>query len=94
MSVLPHGPNKEHKIYPYLLKNLVVSRVNQVWATDITYISLYGKFMYFIAIIDLYSRYIVAYGLSHSLESEFYVYILVSALKLAKPEIFNTDQGA
>jgi putative transposase len=87
-------PNKEHKIYPYLLKGLAIVRVNQVWATDITYIWVQNKFMYFIAIIDLYSRYIVAYGLSHSLEAEFYVDVLIKALTKGLPEIFNTDQGS
>jgi putative transposase len=87
-------PNKEHKIYPYLLKGLAIVRVNQVWATDITYIWVQNKFMYFIAIIDIYSRYIVAYGLSHSLEAAFYVDILIKAIKQGLPEIFNTDQGS
>ena len=86
--------NKEHKIYPYLLTNLLINKVNQVWAADITYIKIDGKFMYFIAIIDIFSRYIVEYGLSSSLEGEFYVFILGNALKKAKPEIFNTDQGS
>jgi len=87
-------PNKEHKIYPYLLKDLKISSSNQVWANDITYIRLQDRFMYFIAIVDLYSRYIVEYGISHSLEGEFYVFILKKALDKGKPEIFNTDQGA
>ena len=86
--------NKEHKIYPYLLGGLEIIEPNQVWATDITYIRLQDKFMYFIAIIDLYSRYIVGYGLSHSLEGDFYVFILNETLKKASPDIFNTDQGS
>lgn len=86
--------NKEHKIYPYLLGGLDINIVNLVWATDITYIRLGDRFMYFIAIIDVYSRYIVEYGLSASLEGEFYVYILKNALEKAIPEIFNTDQGS
>jgi putative transposase len=86
--------NKEHKIYPYLLGGLEIIEVNQVWATDITYIRLQDRFMYFIAIIDIKSRYIIEYGLSHSLESEFYVFILLQALKKGKPAIFNTDQGS
>jgi putative transposase len=81
------------QIYPYLLDNLLINQTNQVWATDITYIKLPNRFMCLIAIIDLYSRYIVAYGLSHSLDKEFYVYVLQQALKLAKPQIFNSDQG-
>ena len=86
--------NKEHKIYPYLLKDLLINKANHVWATDITYISIEGKFMYFVAIIDLYSRYIIAYELSPYLEAGFCVYALKMALKMGKPEIFNSDQGA
>lgn len=86
--------NNEHKVYPYLLTNLEINRVNQVWATDITYIKINNKFMYFMAIIDLHSRYIIAYGLSHSLEVEFCVAILEKALMCSTPEIFNTDQGS
>ena len=85
--------NKENKIYPYLLDNLELVRVNQVWATDITYIRLNDRFMYFIAIIDLYSRYIIYHGLNYNLEAEFYVDILSNALLTGTPEIFNTDQG-
>jgi putative transposase len=85
--------NKEHKVYPYLLTDLEINRTNQVWATDITYIKINNKFMYFMAIIDLHSRYIISYDLSHSLEAEFCVYILEKALVDGVPEIFNTDQG-
>lgn len=84
---------KEHKIYPYLLEGLVINKANQVWATDITYIAIEGKFMYFIAILDLYSRYIIAYELSPYLEAGFCVHTLRTALKAQKPEIFNSDQG-
>jgi putative transposase len=86
--------NKEHKIYPYLLGGLEINRVNLVWATDLTYIKIGGKFMYFMAIIDLYSRYIIAYDLSYNMEAEFCVAILAKALKAGFPEIFNTDQGS
>lgn len=87
--------NKDHKIYPYLLEGMKIIKVNQVWTTDITYIKLPDRFMYFIAIIDIYSRYIVAYGLSHSLEGEFYICILEKALQTGgRPEIFNSDQGS
>ena len=85
--------NKENRIYPYLLKDLLINKANQVWATDITYISIEGKFMYFVAIIDLYSRYIIAYELSAYLEAGFCVYALKEALKIGRPEIFNSDQG-
>ncbi len=86
--------NNEHKIYPYLLTGLEINKINQVWATDITYIKINNKFMYFMAIIDLYSRYIISYDLSHSLEAEFCVVILENALRNRSPEIFNTDQGS
>ncbi len=84
--------DKENKIYPYLLKDLEIVRINQVWTSDITYIWVAGRFMYFIAIIDLHSRYIVASGLNHSLEGDFCVFILNLALEGKKPEIFNTDR--
>lgn len=83
-----------HDIYKYLLDDLEIYRPNQVWATDITYIYIQGRFMYFTAIIDLYSRYILAYELSANLENTFCVQTLKRALKLATPEIFNTDQGS
>jgi len=83
----------EHKKYPYLLSGLEITRPNQVWATDITYIKLYARFMYVIAIIDLYSRYIVGYDISHNLEAEFCVELINNLLAISKPEIFNTDQG-
>jgi putative transposase len=86
--------DKDHKIYPYLLTDLVVNKANQVWTTDLTYISVDGKFYYFMAIIDLYSRYILAYELSPYMDAEFCVYTLQTALKKQKPEIFNSDQGS
>lgn len=85
--------NNENKIYPYLLTDLEINKKDQVWATDITYIKINGSFMYFIAIIDLYSRYIITYGLSHSLEAEFCITTLENALKMGIPIIFNSDQG-
>jgi putative transposase len=86
--------NNEHKTYPYLLSDLEINKADQVWATDITYIKINSRFMYFMAIIDLYSRYIICYDLSHSLEAEFCVAILEKALCKRTPEIFNTDQGS
>ena len=86
--------DKEHRIYPYLLNDLNIERVNQVWATDITYIKTDSYFMYFIAIIDLYSRYIISYYLSNSLEAGFCINALKFALVDASPDIFNTDQGS
>lgn len=81
-------------IYPYLLKDLAITYPNQVWVTDLTYISIQGRFMYFMAIMDLYSCYIVAYELSPNLEAVFCVDTLKRALNLAIPQIFNTDQGS
>jgi len=85
---------KEHKKYPYLLKDLNINRCNQVWASDITYIPVYGGFLYLTVIIDWYSRYILSWRLSNNMESNFCVEALEEALATgAKPEIFNTDQG-
>ena len=80
--------------YPYLLTDLAINRVDQVWASDITYIKINGGYMYFTAILDLYSRYVISYELSHSLEAEFCILILKRALQGRRPEIFNTDQGS
>lgn len=85
--------NAEHKKYPYLLKDLSLERPNQVWATDITYIRMNPGFVYFMAIIDLYSRYIVSWKLSISLDARFCIEALEEALMKGCPEIFNTDQG-
>jgi len=80
-------------IYPYLLRNLKIERVNQVWATDITYIRLAGGWLYLMVILDWFSRYIIAWQVSLSLESDFCVATLARALDLTCPEIFNSDQG-
>jgi putative transposase len=87
-------PNSEHKVYPYLLRNVPILSVNHVWSTDITYIRLRGGFIYLTAIIDLYSRYVIAWEVSNTLESGFCVSALERALRIATPEIFNTDQGS
>jgi putative transposase len=88
-------PHPEHKVYPYLLRGVSVTRQNQVWSTDITYCRLPGGFMYLTAIIDWYSRKVLAWRLSNSLESSFCVECLEEALrKHGVPEIFNSDQGA
>jgi putative transposase len=88
-------PAPEHPVYPYLLRNLTISRVNQVWATDITYIPLDRGFAYLVAIIDWFSRRVLSWRLSNTLDSSFCVEALHEALiRFDKPEIFNTDQGA
>lgn len=83
----------EHKVYPYLLRAVVIERPNQVWASDITYIPLRMGFMYLMAILDWYSRYVVAWSLSNTLETAFCLDALEQALGEARPEIFNSDQG-
>ena len=87
-------PHPQHKIYPYLLRGLNVSRPNQVWSTDITYIRLARGFAYLAAVIDWYSRKVLAWRLSNSLDSGFCVDCLEQSLRtFGYPEIFNTDQG-
>jgi len=86
--------NQEHKIYPYLLKGLEINKVNQVWSTDITYIPMQTGFMYLVAIMDWFSRYVIAWELSNSLDTIFCLNCLKQALDFARPEIFNTDQGS
>ena len=86
--------NKQHKKYPYLLRNVAITRVNQVWSTDITYIRLKGGFVYLVAVIDWYSRYVLAWRLSTTLDTGFCREALEEALaKYGNPEVFNTDQG-
>ena len=82
-----------HKIYPYLLRNLAIVRPNQVWSADITYVPMPQGFMYLTAVIDWYSRYVLAWQLSNTLEGHFCLLALEQALSQGKPEIFNTDQG-
>jgi putative transposase len=83
-----------HKIYPYLLRNLAITRVNQVWSSDLTYVPLRQGFMYLVAVIDWYSRYVLAWALSNTLEGAFCLEALQQALCLGKPEVWNTDQGS
>lgn len=86
---------KDHKIYPYLLRNLTIDRPNQVWATDITYIPMKNGFMYFTAIIDLHSRYVLNWSVSNSMDSQWCTDTLEEAIREhGKPEIINTDQGS
>ena len=87
-------PAKEHKIYPYLLRGLAITRPNQVWSTDITYIPMVKGFMYLTAVIDWYSRYVLSWTLSNTLDSAFCLEALEQALQKGTPDIFNTDQGA
>jgi len=87
-------PAPGHKIYPYLLSGMKITRPNQVWAADITYIPMARGFLYLVAIIDWYSRYVLSWRLSNTLDADFCVEALQEALRKGKPEIFNTDQGA
>jgi len=86
--------NREHTKYPYLLRELTISQPNHVWATDITYIKLSSGYVYLVAIIDIFSRYIIAWSISNSLETDFCIDTLEAALSTGKkPTILNTDQG-
>ena len=87
-------PNPENKVYPYLLKGLKITHPNQVWGTDITYIPMMGGFMYLTAVMDWYSRYVLSWALSDSLEIDFVLEATRNALKLGEPEIMNSDQGS
>jgi len=87
-------PAPGHKIYPYLLRGVDITSPDQVWSTDITYVSLPTGFMYLTAVLDWYSRYVLAWQLSNSLDSYFCVQALRHALQQGTPEIFNSDQGA
>jgi len=83
----------EHKVYPYLLRELTIERPNQVWGTDITYIPMAVGFMYLVVIMDWFSRYVLSWELSNTLEVAFCVDALETALARQQPEIFNSDQG-
>ena len=87
-------PAPGHKIYPYLLGDLRITRPNQVWAADITYIPMAHGFLYLVAIIDWYSRYVLSWRLSNTLDADFCIEALEEALTKGKPDIFNTDQGS
>ena len=87
-------PAPGYKIHPYLLKGLKITRPNQVWAADITYIPMARGFLYLVAIIDWYSRYVLSWRLSNTLDAGFCVEALEEALRKGRPDICNTDQGA
>ena len=97
-SILPgprtSKPSPEHKVYPYLLRGLKIERPNQVWSTDITYIPMSRGFMYLVAVLDWYSRYVLSWKLSNTMEAHFCIAALEEALLGAVPEIFNSDQGS
>jgi len=97
-GICPKGstskPNKSHVTYPYLLRKVPILYSNQVWSTDITYIPMYRGFCYCTAIIDWFSRYILSWKLSITLEIDFCIEALQSALQINQPGIFNSDQGS
>jgi putative transposase len=88
------APGPDHKIYPYLLKGVTVDHPDQAWATDITYVRLTHGFVYLMAILDWYSRYVVAWELSTMLDAGFCLEALRRALQVSRPGIFNSDQGS
>jgi putative transposase len=99
LTAIAPGPltsqgHPQHRLYPYLLRGVKVGRINQVWSTDITYIRLLQGFIYLVAVMDWYSRYLLSWEVSISLESSFCLSVLEWALRQARPEIFNTDQGS
>ena len=87
-------PDKAHRVYPYLLKDLTIDRPDQVWATDITYIPMHRGWVYLVAIMDWFSRYVLAWEVSTTLDASFCVAALERALGLGTPHIFNSDQGS
>ena len=87
-------PHPSHRIYPYLLRDVPITHINQVWSTDITYIPLPSGFAYLVAVMDWFSRFVLSWTLSNSMETGFCLDTLDDALRLGKPSIFNTDQGS
>jgi len=87
-------PGEGHKIYPYLLEGVAVERVNQVWSTDITYIRMAHGFAYLVAVMDWFSRFVLSWSLSVTMELDFCMDALKQSLRRGRPEVFNSDQGA
>ena len=87
-------PGEGHRIYPYLLRGVTVERINQVWSADITYIRMAEGFGYLVAVMDWFSRYVLSWSLSATMEVEFCVEALKQALRRGRPDIFNSDQGS
>jgi putative transposase len=86
--------DRQHKIYPYLLRDVEITRSDQAWSADITYIRMYSGWLYLVAVMDWFSRYVLSWEVSTTLESEFCVTALKRALGYGRPEVFNTDQGS
>jgi putative transposase len=87
-------PNPAHKIYPYLLQGVKIGKANQVWSTDITYIPMSKGFMYLVAVMDWYSRFVLSWQLSKSLEVDFCLDALEVSFRYGQPQIFNSDPGS
>lgn len=85
---------KDHRVYPYLLRGLAIARPNHVWCADITYVPMLLGFMYLVAVMDWFSRYVITWQLSNTLDGAFCLEARRRALALGRPDIFNTDQGA
>lgn len=99
LAAIAPGPNlsrrhSEHRVYPYLLRGLPITRPNQVWGIDITYIRLHGGWMYLVAILDWFTRYVVSWEVDQTLEMPFVLTAVERALQQAQPEIINSDQGS
>ena len=86
--------DRQHKIYPYLLKGVAITRPDQVWSADITYVRMYRGWLYLVAVMDWFSRYVLSWEVSITMESEFCISALKRALSFGRPDIFNTDQGS
>ena len=88
------APHPDHRVYPYLLRNLAITSPDQVWCSDITYIPMHKGFLYLVAIMDWYSRYVISWELSNTLSVDFCLQTLQQALCHSLPDIMNTDQGS
>lgn len=87
-------PAPGHEIYPYLLRGVAIERPNQVWSTDITYVPMHGGFLYLVAVMDWFSRFVLSWELSNTMETGFCLAALNAAFRFGKPEIWNSDQGS
>jgi putative transposase len=87
-------PSKENRVYPYLLRGLVIAKPDHVWCSDITYIPMRQGYLYLCAVMDWHSRFVISWRLSNSMDTEFVLEALEEALAKGRPEIFNTDQGS
>jgi putative transposase len=87
-------PAPGHQIYPYLLRGVSIERPNQVWSTDITYLPMHGGFLYLVAVMDWFSRFVLSWELSNTMETGFCLAALEAAFRFGQPEIWNSDQGA